>query len=563
MNIFIGEYLFYASYMVSGLLCLVLAVLYSYHYFKRNLKTSWRALATLSLATVFLVNVLIRLNPELSTPLALLESLSFLAFLLGMILEPIGLSATIDKNLALSHKFFKKSFGLFLSAIVFFVLFDITIFSIISRIFDTNTSLEISIRIGTAVILIASALVRSRVYKKIKSENRLTIWENIREFMPFLCFIFLLLQTLLQVVITASTSVENSPFARLSIEYGLFWYLTLGLNVLAFVSLALWSTKFINSAKSVKTLSYIILSSIVTSLLLSLLLTFVIFRLVESNKYESVRNALGSQVFLLNDRLEFTNVLSNQIADDKFVVQSLELKDWEGLDSDLEFFKESTIADIIKVYTLDGDVVFDSNISDSFILSVSSELLSNSLSNSNGVSSFGIISGSLTDYLVARSIQPVYNNDIVLGFVEVAFIFDNSFVQLLEEQTGFDSIIFTGNKISVSTIISDGSIENWIGTFKTDEDVLTNTLINGNTTFRDSNFFNEVYNSGYIPIKNYQNEPIGMLFAGAPMNATLMSSRSQLVLSYVILTTVVLVVSITFAVIAGLRITRKRSSKAF
>jgi hypothetical protein len=102
----------------------------------------------------------------------------------------------------------------------------------------------------------------------------------------------------------------------------------------------------------------------------------------------------------------------------------------------------------------------------------------------------------------------------VIGTVMTGITVDNAFVDGVKSATGLESVIYGDNQISASTIVSADGKTRLIGLKEENSSIKEKVLIKGENLVSTSNILNVPYYSAYLPLKDVDNNPVGMLFVG-------------------------------------------------
>ncbi len=129
----------------------------------------------------------------------------------------------------------------------------------------------------------------------------------------------------------------------------------------------------------------------------------------------------------------------------------------------------------------------------------------------------------------------IADNKLYKGDVEINSDFNDSldFIVSKNAFNGYVTAVFL-NDTCASTTISDENGKKTIG-IKVDQDTVTNVIKNGQNYYTIIKLFNDNCYAAYLPIKDENNNNIGMFFFGEPEKGT-----SDLILSIVLLVVIVL-----------------------
>lgn len=224
-------------------------------------------------------------------------------------------------------------------------------------------------------------------------------------------------------------------------------------------------------------------------------------------------NALELAVVeLKNDAILAAKALRSNV----IVLNGVELEDPGILGPAVQGISDTSSADVIIVtneaglslYDTSRPDVYGTNFSeDKYLLRALEGETTNTLTTEPGV---------LAPMLVAKTYLPVVQNEQIIGAVMVEFFVDDQMLDGLKQKTGLDMTLFVGNTRSATTFTMDGGRQRMNGTFEDNEEVLETVLVQGEVFEGTVNVFNEEYLGVYSPLKDDDENILGMIFVGEP-----------------------------------------------
>ena len=151
------------------------------------------------------------------------------------------------------------------------------------------------------------------------------------------------------------------------------------------------------------------------------------------------------------------------------------------------------------------------------------------------VSSATTQEGLLAPQIVISSSVPVKNADEqIVGSVKVGILIDNAFVDGIEKATGLTSSIYGGNQISATTLKLEDNINRRIGLAESNKVVLETVLAKGESYTGSTNLLNSPYFASYLPLKDIDNTPVGMLYVGRAQISVLQIAGNSIQYTFII-----------------------------
>jgi hypothetical protein len=151
--------------------------------------------------------------------------------------------------------------------------------------------------------------------------------------------------------------------------------------------------------------------------------------------------------------------------------------------------------------------------------------------------------GVLAPIVSVRAAVPVKSNGNIIGAVLMGSSVDNAYVDGLKDTTGLDSSVYADNVRSATTFVAPDGKSRWVGITEETEAVQKKVLVDGENYTGSVNILNVPYLTAYSPIKDVDENPIGMFFVGRPEVSTL-KAAGELIEQTFLVTVILLVISI-------------------
>ena len=113
------------------------------------------------------------------------------------------------------------------------------------------------------------------------------------------------------------------------------------------------------------------------------------------------------------------------------------------------------------------------------------------------------------------------------------------------------SSIYGGDKVSATTLLAEDKITRRVGTKESDKKVLDSVLIRGQGFTGTTELLNTPYYVSYLPLRDVDQTPVGMLFAGSPQIVVLQTAGNSIQLTFVVAGILWLLAIIPCYLIAG------------
>lgn len=192
--------------------------------------------------------------------------------------------------------------------------------------------------------------------------------------------------------------------------------------------------------------------------------------------------------------------------------------------------KESFLA----ITASNGSVLMRGEDAERFGDSMSDDSLFKKAANKESASSAVVKDGVLAPTVSIRAAVPIIENESLIGTVILGTDIDNSYVDSIKQATGLDASVYGGNKRSATTFIAADQKSRWVGISEETEKIKKTVLIDGKPFVGTSNILNVPYLSAFLPLKDADNVPVGMLFVGREKIEILQTAGKSIELTFVI-----------------------------
>src|SRR5258708_5250520 len=142
--------------------------------------------------------------------------------------------------------------------------------------------------------------------------------------------------------------------------------------------------------------------------------------------------------------------------------------------------------------------------------------------------------GVLAPQISIRSAAPVKLKDKTIGAVMVGSVIDNAFVDGLKKATSLETSVYGADKLSATTLVAAGGKSRFIGLKVADVKVRDQVLGKGQPLLTSVQILNIPYFAAYLPLKDMNNQVVGMLFVGKPQIGVLQSAARSIELTFII-----------------------------
>ncbi len=321
---------------------------------------------------------------------------------------------------------------------------------------------------------------------------------------------------------------------QLVTPFGPYWFIQHAFLLIAIVILGRWVFSYL--LKRLQTQLFILSS---TAVLVIFMLTTITFTgLLLKNLQDETLSRLGTDAKVLQFAIDSKK--SSSLSDAQVLAQNPQI---------VSAIKEKTPG---LLPTLSENFLLTKNLSFLTILSDTSQVLArgedkerigDSLSEDPLVkrallgesnSSIGTKDGVLSPEVSVRAFAPIKDEGRIIGAVVTGTNIDNAFVDGVKSATSLEAAIYGDNVLSASTLVAEGGKSRFIGVKEESKTIKTTVLQKGEPYQGDTNILNTPYFGAYLPLKDIDGNPTGMLFVGKPQAGVLQAASRSIELTFLV-----------------------------
>ena len=151
-------------------------------------------------------------------------------------------------------------------------------------------------------------------------------------------------------------------------------------------------------------------------------------------------------------------------------------------------------------------------------------------SNSSVVAKEGVLAPEIS----IRSAVPVKKDGRIVGAVMTGIIIDSAFVEGIKRATNLEASLYGDNRLSSTTLLATDGKSRPLGVKEENEKVKTVVLGKGSSFSSPVNLLGRPYFAAYLPLKDIDNNVLGMLFVGKPQESVLASAGRSIEFTFIV-----------------------------
>jgi hypothetical protein len=340
-------------------------------------------------------------------------------------------------------------------------------------------------------------------------------------------------------------NTNNPTISKLVAAFGPFWIAELVFLLASVLVLGRWVWRYLTE-RFMSQLFMIFTGAILAIFLLTTVsFTFLLVNNVQNSSLNNLKTAASVLNYAISGKKAQTLANTEAIAENPDVVSAVIANDHNSLNSLTSAYLHDKQQSTLTITSNDGQVLLRVQDPNRWGDSISSDTNIRRALIGQSISSVSTQDGVLAPLIYINVAVPIINtaNNQIVGAAEGSLVLDSAFVDGIKQATGLDSSIYAGNVVSATTFLAPDGITRWIGVKETNNTV-QNTVLKQDQVFKGIlSIQNRQYLAVYMPLKDINNNIIGMIFIGQPQVAILEAAGRSVESTFVV-TALLLIVSI-------------------
>lgn len=314
--------------------------------------------------------------------------------------------------------------------------------------------------------------------------------------------------------------------------YGILWiiqYLLLGLGT---VSLARWIFSYL--IKRIETELTLILTSIIVVIFLTT--TIVFTALLVRQIRQTVLSQLTSDASVLLYAIESKQ--AEVAAEVSALAESEQLKAWVSQGNRREILP--LLATTMKTRQLttlmitnpQGSLIAHGEKPDIYGIAIPEDYFLRQAANKQPHAGFITQEGATAPSLLVKASAPILVNQQVIGVIVATYTVDSAFLRGVKTKTGLESSLYTDSRLSATSVTNRFQETPPLGIVETNKTILNRVLSQQTPYTGTTRFFAMTYLSSYLPIRDSNNNTIGMLAVSKPERQIINTAQHSIRLTF-------------------------------
>jgi hypothetical protein len=338
---------------------------------------------------------------------------------------------------------------------------------------------------------------------------------------------------------TTNPAVENLVKA-----FGPAWIAAHALLLASAIVLGAWVWKYLLE-RFISQLFMIFTSVILFVFLITTVsFTFLLTRNIQNDTLSNLNTAAGVLNYALDAKKAETKANAEALAKNPLLVQAVAERDHKALLALTDDFLADKKQSSMLITTNSAQVLLRAEDPERWGDSLSSDTQVRRAVIGSASSSITTKEGVLSPLVYIKSTAPIEDsNKNIVGTASVGLVIDNAFVDGIKHATGLDSAIYSSNIRSATTFLAPDGKSRWVGVAENTSKIKQDVLLNGKTFKGPIDVLNRSYLAVYAPLKDVDNNVVGMIFIGKSQAEVLQTANHSIEMTFIV-TAVLLVLSI-------------------
>ncbi len=345
-------------------------------------------------------------------------------------------------------------------------------------------------------------------------------------------FVFSLYEVLS--LLSLFNSSPNIDIYKLVSAFGPIWIAAHILLLIGAGILIQWAFSYL--LKRINTQLFIIFTT--TTLAIFLITTISFTYLLLNNLSQETLTRLNTDVsvlsFALDAKKSEAQSAASIISQNPKIIEALKLKDKSILNPAAETLLLTNKLSSVVIIDDSGQVLARGEDRDRTGDSLSSSSLVKKTLIGESLSSITSQESVLAPKILVQSSSPIISDGKIIGASIVALTIDNNFLDGIKKQTGLEISVYGSDKLSATTISDLSGTTRPIGVKSANKKINDTVLTLGNNYSGTVSILNTSYFAVFHPIKDINNDVLGMLTAGRPAESIYETAGKSIELTFLI-----------------------------
>jgi len=335
-------------------------------------------------------------------------------------------------------------------------------------------------------------------------------------------------------------------------SFGYFWIVAQIFLLISAIVLVKWVWVYL--VKRLQGQLFIIFTA-ATAIIFSVATITFSFLLINSVQQSSLTDlTTASQVLnqALVSKSAQTLADADILSENPAIISAVAASDHNGLSSLTSNYLVSKGLTSFEITTSAGEVLLQGQNPDKWGQSISSDPVFQKAALGYSAQSKVTVPGVIAPTVAIETATPIRSaSGEIIGVVITEQAIDNTFLDSIKHATGLDSAVYAGDVRSATTFVAPDGTSRYVGVNEPSKQVQQSVLAGGQTFRGSLNILNRSYLAVYAPLKDMDNNTIGMLLTAQTQQTLLKSIAHSIELTFLAAISLLLIMIIPAYLLAS------------
>jgi len=327
----------------------------------------------------------------------------------------------------------------------------------------------------------------------------------------------------------------NPNLALLTAPFRVFWIVEHLLLVAGLIVIGRWVWMYLVTRIRNQLFMIFTTATVVIFLLTTVSFTFLLLRNIAKDATANLTTAVRVLEYAIDGKKSETLAHAEMLSQQPKLAEALLRGDHASISTLTNGYLERKRLSTLVVTDAEGQVLHRAEDTSRRGESISSDPLITRALIGDVASSIASQENVVAPAVSIRSTAPVRSEEgLIVGTVMVGVVLSNEFTDSLKKSTGLEAAIYSGLIRSATTFVAADGKSRLIGVKESSPDVQKAVMENGTIFTGTIRVASTPYVSAYAPLKDVDNEVVGMLYVGKPELHVMQTAAKSIELTFII-----------------------------
>lgn len=334
-------------------------------------------------------------------------------------------------------------------------------------------------------------------------------------------------------IAAVARNTANPNAYNLVKAFGPLWVVQYIFLVAAVCVLGVWIWRYLLKRFLSQLFMVMVGAVVIIFLLTTTSFSFLLLDRIQNSKLDNLQTANNVLGYALASKQSEAKADAEAVAANSQVISAVEAKDHSALAGLAAGFLQAKKQSSLVITDRNAEVLLRAEQPERWGDSVSSDAVVKRALTGQESSTVATTDGVLAPTISIKSAVPIKDKGAIIGSVSTGVLIDNGFVDGVKQSTGLEASVYSGDRLSATTLsLTDGTTRQ-LGVKLNDQAVVTKVIKNAQTYKGGVSLLNHPYFAVYTPLKDVNNNVVGMLFIGQSQSSVFADAGHSVELTFI------------------------------